>query len=262
MQLGMIGLGRMGANMVRRLMAGGPRLRRLRPRSGGGRRRSSTRAPRVPHRSRSWWRSSSAPRAICIMVPAGVVGATLDLLRPLLGAGDAIVDGGNSHYHDDIARARELASDGIHYVDVGTSGGVWGRERGYCLMIGGERDVVQRLDPIFARSPPDSGDDPADARPRERASGTARARLPALRPVRRRPLREDGAQRHRVRPDGRLRRGLQHPAPTPTSARRRTSTTPRRRRCATPSTTSTTSTSPTSPRSGGAAASSPRGCST
>ena len=90
-----------------------------------------------------------APRVICLMVPAGVVDGALASLVPLLSAGDIVIDGGNSHYHDDIERARSLSASGIHYVDMGTSGGVWGLERGYCLMIGGEREPVQRLDPIF-----------------------------------------------------------------------------------------------------------------
>ena len=144
---------------------------------------------------------------------------------------------------------------------MGTSGGVFGLERGYCLMIGGDDGVVARLDPIFATLAPGAGDVRPHARP-PGDGGTAEHGLPALRPERRRPLREDGPQRDRVRADGRLRRGPEHPAPR--ERRRRTSTrsTPRRRRCATPSTTSTTSTCPRSPRSGGAAASSPRGCST
>ncbi|HET9767185.1 MAG TPA: decarboxylating 6-phosphogluconate dehydrogenase [Thermoanaerobaculia bacterium] len=159
MQLGMIGLGRMGANMVRRLMAGGhdcvvydrapAAVQALADEGATG---SASLAELVAQ--------LEAPRAIFIMVPAGVVGVTLDALRPLLGAGDAVVDGGNSHYHDDIARARELAKDGIHFVDMGTSGGVWGRERGYCLMLGGERDVIQRLDPIFRTLAPGQGDIP------------------------------------------------------------------------------------------------------
>jgi 6-phosphogluconate dehydrogenase len=90
-----------------------------------------------------------APRAIWLMVPAAHVDSTIAALAPLLGAGDVIIDGGNSHYHDDIRRAKELAARGVHYADVGTSGGVWGRERGYCLMIGGEPEIVSRLDPIF-----------------------------------------------------------------------------------------------------------------
>ena len=95
-----------------------------------------------------------APRAIWIMVPAAVVEATLDELVPLLGAGDAIIDGGNSYYHDDIRRAHALATKKLDYIDCGTSGGVWGFERGYCLMIGGDAAAVQRLDPIFSALAP------------------------------------------------------------------------------------------------------------
>src|SRR6185503_3486350 len=98
------------------------------------------------------------PRAVWLMVPAAVVDATINDLAPLLSSGDILIDGGNSYYVDDIRRAKELASKGIHYVDVGTSGGVWGRERGYCLMIGGETDVIKRLDPIVKRLAPGMGD--------------------------------------------------------------------------------------------------------
>src|ERR1044072_9376675 len=106
------------------------------------------------------------------MVPAGVVGATLAALRPLLAADDAVIDGGNSHYHDDIARARDLGADGIHFVDMGTSGGVWGRERGYCLMIGGEPEGGGRLDPIFRSLAPGQGEI-APAPGREARTSTA-----------------------------------------------------------------------------------------
>jgi 6-phosphogluconate dehydrogenase len=169
MQLGMIGLGRMGANMVRRLMAGGhdcvayDRMpAAVEALVGEGATGSSSLGELVAQ--------LAAPRAIFIMVPAGVVGATLDALRPLLASGDVVVDGGNSHYHDDIARARDLESDGIHFVDMGTSGGVWGRERGYCLMLGGEREVVQRLDPIFRTLAPGEGDIPPSPGREERES--------------------------------------------------------------------------------------------
>jgi len=171
MHLGMIGLGRMGANMVRRLTAGGhhcvvfdrmPQAVQTLVDEGatGGASLEDFVAKLAP------------PRTIFIMVPAGVVGVTVDALRPLLAAGDAVVDGGNSHYHDDIARAAELAKDGIHFVDMGTSGGVWGRERGYCLMLGGEREVIERLDPIFRTLAP--GQDPIPPSPgREGRTSTA-----------------------------------------------------------------------------------------
>jgi 6-phosphogluconate dehydrogenase len=113
-----------------------------------------------------------APRAICIMVPAAFVDATVAELEKVLEKGDTIIDGGNSHYHDDIARAARLKSKGIHYVDMGTSGGVWGLERGYCLMIGGEADVVKRLDPIFKTLAPGAGDIPRTPG-RDKLGGTA-----------------------------------------------------------------------------------------
>jgi 6-phosphogluconate dehydrogenase len=113
-----------------------------------------------------------APRAIWLMVPAAVVDKTISNLLPLLNAGDTIIDGGNSYYIDDIRRAKELGSKGIHYVDVGTSGGVWGLERGYCMMIGGETEVVNRLDPIFERLAPGPGDIPRTPG-REKGDGTA-----------------------------------------------------------------------------------------
>jgi 6-phosphogluconate dehydrogenase len=171
MQLGMIGLGRMGANMVRRLTAGGhacvvydraPQAVQTLVDEG------ATGADSLA----DFVAKLAAPRAIFIMVPAGVVGATLDALRPLLAADDAVIDGGNSHYHDDIARARDLGADGIHFVDMGTSGGVWGRERGYCLMIGGEPEVVERLDPIFRSLAPGQGEI-APAPGREARTSTA-----------------------------------------------------------------------------------------
>src|ERR1044072_4053581 len=171
MQLGMIGLGRMGANMVRRLTAGGhacvvydraPQAVQTLVDEG------ATGADSLA----DFVAKLAAPRAIFIMVPAGVVGATLDALRPLLAADDAVIDGGNSHYHDAIARARDLGADGIHFVDMGTSGGVWGLERGYCLMIGGEPEVVERLNPIFQTLAPGAGQIPRTPG-REKSRSTA-----------------------------------------------------------------------------------------
>jgi 6-phosphogluconate dehydrogenase len=160
MQIGMIGLGRMGANMSRRLMRGGHEV---------------VAHDRSPDAVAALVKDGAAgagsfeelvqrcrpPRAICLMVPAGVVDGALDTLAPLLSANDVVIDGGNSHYHDDIERARSLAAAGIHYVDMGTSGGVWGLDRGYCLMIGGEREPVQRLDPIFRTLAPNADGAPA-----------------------------------------------------------------------------------------------------
>ncbi len=152
------------------------------------------------------------PRVVWLMVPAALVDAEVDALAALLEPGDIVVDGGNSHYHDDIRRSAALARRGIHYLDVGTSGGVWGLERGYCLMIGGDADAVRLLDPVFATLAPGAGEHRAHARTRGRGQHRG-TRLPALRAVGRRALREDGAQRHRVRPDGRLRRRAQRAAP-------------------------------------------------
>ena len=118
------------------------------------------------------------------MVPAAIVDSIIEKLMPHLDRDDVLIDGGNSHYHDDIARAKRLQPKGIHYVDMGTSGGVWGLERGYCLMIGGETEVVQRLDPIFETLSPGPGDDSADARPRQAGRhGRARAICTAVRPA-------------------------------------------------------------------------------
>ena len=171
MQLGMIGLGRMGASMVRRLMRGGhacvvhnhtPQAVHALAKEGAT--ASTSLVEFVQH--------LRAPRAVCLMIPAASVGAAIGELVPLLDAGDTIIDGGNSHYHDDIARAKQLAAKGIHLVDMGTSGGVWGLDRGYCLMIGGETEVVQRLDPIFATLAPGRGSIPRTPG-RETIGGTA-----------------------------------------------------------------------------------------
>ena len=145
------------------------------------------------------------------MVPAAAVDETIADLLPHLERGDILIDGGNSYYIDDIRRAKELAAKGIHYVDVGTSGGVWGLERGYCMMIGGETDTVKHLDPIFATLAPGTGDIPRTPG-RESAGRHRRTGLSALRPERRRPFRQDGAQRHRVWHHGGLRRRAWRPA--------------------------------------------------
>jgi len=170
MQLGMIGLGRMGANMVLRLLAGGHQcvVFDRSPKAVG----ELTRAKAIGASSiADLVKKLDTPRAVWLMVPAGVVDATINDLLPHLTPGDILIDGGNSYYVDDIRRAQELAAKRIHYVDVGTSGGVWGRERGYCLMIGGEAAVVEHLDPIFARLAPGAGD--ISRTPgREKAGGT------------------------------------------------------------------------------------------
>jgi 6-phosphogluconate dehydrogenase len=171
MQLGMIGLGRMGANMVRRLIKKG---------------HNCVVFDRSPQTISELVKENAVgadslldlvkklvkPRAVWLMVPAGVVDQTIDELLPQLEAGDILIDGGNSYYVDDIRRAKDLAPKRIHYVDVGTSGGIWGLERGYCMMIGGEIEVVQHLDPIFSALAPGMGDIPRTPG-REKFDGTA-----------------------------------------------------------------------------------------
>ena len=171
MQLGMIGLGRMGANMVRRLLRAGHQ---------GAVFDMSPKAVEELVQEKAVGATSLAelveklakPRAVWLMVPAAVVDKTIADLVPFLEPGDMLIDGGNSYYVDDIRRAQELATKEIHYVDVGTSGGVWGLERGYCMMIGGEPEVVKHLDPIFATLAPGIGDIPRTAG-REKLSGSS-----------------------------------------------------------------------------------------
>ncbi|HTW63016.1 MAG TPA: decarboxylating 6-phosphogluconate dehydrogenase [Bryobacteraceae bacterium] len=171
MQLGMIGLGRMGANMVRRLIRAGHECVVFDMNPGN-----------VAELGKEGAAGSSSldeflsklkpPRAVWLMVPAAVVDKTLEQLAPRMQSGDIIIDGGNSYYIDDIRRAQELQPRGIHYADVGTSGGVWGLERGYCLMIGGETDIIKHLDPIFKTLAPGRGN--IDRTPgREKAGGTS-----------------------------------------------------------------------------------------
>jgi 6-phosphogluconate dehydrogenase len=167
----MIGLGRMGANMVRRLIGGGHDcvVHDISPKVVA----ELVKEKAVGASSLSDFVAKLAkPRAIWLMVPAAVVDKSIADLLPLLEQGDILIDGGNSYYVDDIRRAKDLAAKGIHYVDVGTSGGVWGLERGYCMMIGGEPKVVKHLDPIFKRLAPGRGDVPRTPG-REKAGGTA-----------------------------------------------------------------------------------------
>ncbi len=173
MQLGLVGLGRMGAFMAKRLLRNGHTV-------VGMARHDSTVQAALNDKAISAGTTSLAdlvkqldtPRAIWLMVPAASVDATLDTLVPLLSQGDVVIDGGNSYYHDDIRRAEDLKPKGIHYLDIGTSGGVWGLDRGYCLMIGGEAEIVQRLSPIFEALAPGVG---ATSRTpgREQVGGTA-----------------------------------------------------------------------------------------
>jgi 6-phosphogluconate dehydrogenase len=171
MQLGMIGLGRMGANMVKRLMRGGHTCVVF-DRSAEAVSSLSSEGATGATSLADFVQKLEAPRAVWIMVPAAAVDSTLNELSALLSEGDIIIDGGNSYYIDDIRRAGELKQKGIHYVDVGTSGGVWGLERGYCEMIGGEAEIVQHLDPIFKTLAP--GTQAASRTPdREKVGGTA-----------------------------------------------------------------------------------------
>jgi len=170
MQIGMIGLGRMGANMARRLMRSGhtcvvydrdsPAVTQLEQ-------QGATSATSLANLVEKLER----PRAVWLMLPVAVVDPMLAELKPLLQTGDVVIEGGNSYYHDDIHRGQELKTAGIHFVDVGVSGGVWGLERGYCLMIGGEAEAVQRLDPIFNALAPG-----AESAPRTSGRDTAVAR--------------------------------------------------------------------------------------
>ena len=171
MELGMIGLGRMGSNMVRRLIKSGHRCV-VYDRSPDAVKPLVNEKAAGADSLASFVKQLSSPRAIWLMVPAAVVDQSIAELLPLLARGDILIDGGNSYYVDDLRRARELAARGIHYVDVGTSGGVWGLERGYCMMIGGEPEPVQHLDPIFATLAPGRGNIPRTPG-REKLGGTS-----------------------------------------------------------------------------------------
>ena len=194
MRIGFIGLGRMGANMVRRLVRDGHEIvvyNRTPEKSteieaeGEGAKAMFSIEDLVA--------ALEKPRAVWVMVPAGdATEAQIDELLEHLEPGDTIIDGGNTNFHDDVRRHAALKAKGIQYVDAGTSGGIWGLQVGYCLMVGGDAEAVQPLEPIFTHA-------------------GAGGRLPARRRPGRRALREDGPQRHRVRPDAGLRRGLRDP---------------------------------------------------
>lgn len=175
MQLGMVGLGRMGANLVRRLVRDGHECVVFDVDAKATAALAGEHAAITPGDSLADFVAKlTAPRAAWVMVPAAFAGETVDKLAGLMEPGDIIIDGGNSYYRDDIDRAEALAPRGIHYVDVGTSGGVFGLERGFCLMIGGEDDVVARLDPLFATIAPGAGDGVVERTPgRAGALGTA-----------------------------------------------------------------------------------------
>jgi 6-phosphogluconate dehydrogenase len=171
MQLAMIGLGRMGANMVRRLIKGGHQCVVFDQSPNAVAELSREKAVGAASVA-EMVRKLDKPRAVWLMVPAAVVDATIAEVAPHLESGDILIDGGNSYYIDDIRRGKELASKGIHYVDVGTSGGVWGLERGYCMMIGGPPQAVQHLDPVFKTLAPGEGAIPRTPG-REKSGGTA-----------------------------------------------------------------------------------------
>jgi len=171
MQLGMIGLGRMGANMVRRLMKNGHTCV-VYDRNAEAVKQLVTEGAVGASSLDEFVAKLTPPRAAWLMVPAAAVDGTLADLAPKMQTGDVLIDGGNSCYVDDIRRQKDLRPKGVHYLDVGTSGGVWGLERGYCMMIGGDADAVQRLDPIFRTIAPGIGDVPRTPG-REKASGTA-----------------------------------------------------------------------------------------
>ena len=192
MQIGVIGLGRMGGNISRRLMKAGHQCvvfdADAKPREA----LAEEGATAVQSLEDVVKALKERPRVVWVMLPAGqTTEETVERLGGLLGPNDIIIDGGNSFYKDDIRRAKKFAEKNIRYVDCGTSGGVWGIERGYCMMIGGPKEAVAHLDPIFAALAPGLGD---------------------ISPVRQRALRQDGTQRHRVRIDAGLRRGLRHSA--------------------------------------------------
>ena len=188
MQLGMIGLGRMGGNIVRRLMRNGHECVVFDQNAAAA--KALTKDGAVAGADLSdLVKKLKAPRAVWVMLPAGkITEDTVEQLGSLLEKGDIIIDGGNSFYKDDVRRAQSLRQKGIHYVDCGTSGGVWGLDRGYCMMIGGDKTIVEHLDPIFAALAPGKGDvTPTPGREKRRSP--RRARLCPLRSERRRALR-------------------------------------------------------------------------
>jgi 6-phosphogluconate dehydrogenase len=221
MQLGIVGLGRMGGNIARRLMRAGHRTV-VHDRNREAITGLEGEGAQGAHDLGALVQKLKAPRAVWVMLPAGEpTEQTIAQLAELLEPGDAIIDGGNTFYKDDMRRAAELAKRGLHYLDVGTSGGVWGLDRGYCMMIGGEKEVFERLEPLFKALAPGVGDIP---RTQAAAVSTSAPSTATSTPAhRRRALREDGAQRHRVRPDAGLCRRLR---PAAQQGRRRTARRP------------------------------------
>ena len=255
MQVGMVGLGRMGANLVRRLMQDGHRC--------VGYARTESTVQRLANEGMVGATSLAdlvarldRPRVVWLMVPAAAVQSTLDQLIPLLDPDDVVIDGGNSYYRDDVARAGQLAAHEVHYVDCGTSGGVWGLERGYCLMIGGEQDVVARLDPIFKSIAPGRGSaEPTPSRTRDGSAPEGYLRCGPSGAGHFVKMVHNGVEYGMMSAIGEGLSIIKHAnvGETPISL------TPRPRRCVTRLPTSTTSTSPRSRRSGGEARSSDRG---
>ena len=257
MQLAMIGLGRMGANMVRRLIKGGHQCVVF---------DMSPKAVEDLAREKAVGASSLAdlvrklekPRAVWLMVPAAVVDKSIADLVPHLESGDILIDGGNSYYVDDVRRAKELAAKGINYVDVGTSGGVWGLERGYCMMIGGPEAAVRHLDPIFKTLAPGPGDIPPTPG-REKIGGTAELGYLNCGP--------SGAGHFVKMVHNGIEYGLMaayaegmNVLRNANIGKRSTQSMPKPPRCVIPSSTNTTSICAISPSCGDAAASSHRGC--
>ena len=203
MQLGMIGLGRMGGNIVRRLMKHGHTtvVYDKDEKAVAGLAADGAAGAKALE---DFVKKLEKPRTAWVMLPAGrITEETIEALAKLMEAGDVIIDGGNTFWQDDVRRGKKLKESGIHYLDVGTSGGIWGIERGYCMMIGGDKAVVDRLDPIFKALAPGRRRHPQDAKPRGPRSARG-ARLYPLRSGRRRAFRQDDPQRHRIWPDAGL----------------------------------------------------------
>ena len=177
MQLGMVGVGRMGGNMTLRLLRAGHECIAFALKSDNVEPLKSAGAT-ITTAFPDFVAKLRAPRAVWLMIPAAAVDGVIGQLAPLLASGDVLIDGGNSHYVDDIRRAAELRSRGLHYLDVGTSGGVWGLDNGYCQMVGGEKDIVDRLAPIFSALAPGGGPPASSERPATRAADTAPTKAP------------------------------------------------------------------------------------